>query len=176
MRPALLLLLLALAVTSGCGDARPPGAREPNPLEAPPVDTSKVRSADEVAGWALRREDAADLDGDDVPERVILACDVTVNAAGAPIWEDGHRWALVIEAADGRRTLAYAAFLPHGFVEAALLAAGQNGTRRLLVQERSPQQQRALEIEYHGPGDARSSSAAHYAIERWLPGAATLPQ
>jgi hypothetical protein len=44
----------------------------------------------------------------------------------------------------------------------------------VLVQERAPEQLRSLEVEYHGPGNARSSSAAWYQVESWMPGSASL--
>ena len=168
-------LIVTTFLTASCENARPPGPEEPNPLVAPPVDSSRVRSAEETASWPLKREASTDLDGDGSEERITLACDVSMGRNGVLLWEDGHRWALVIESEGGRRTLAYAAFVPRGFVEAALLAPDDQGKRRVLIQERTPEQQRALEVEYHGPGDARSHSAAYYTIERWLPGSATLP-
>lgn len=69
----------------------------------------------------------------------------------------------------------YGAFVPNGFAEAAVLAASSEGKRRVLLQERTPGQVRALEIEYDGPGVARSRSAAYYQVEQWLPGAVALP-
>jgi hypothetical protein len=55
-----------------------------------------------------------------------------------------------------------------------VLQADDQGRRRVLVQERTPQQVRALEVEYRAPGDARSSSGAYYQVESWLPGSASL--
>lgn len=55
-----------------------------------------------------------------------------------------------------------------------MLAADAQGRRRVLVQERTPQQVRALDVEYRAPGDARSVSSAYDQIERWLPGSASL--
>ena len=157
-------------VAAGCSDERV-ARREPNPLESPPIDTTRVRSADEAAGWSYRREHVADLDGDGRDERIVLASDVTLAPNGSPLWEDGHRWAAWVDAA-GTRTLLYAAFVPHGFVEAAALAPDDRGRRRFLVQERSPSQLRTLEIEYLRPGSARLSSAAYYQVDAWLPGSA----
>lgn len=171
-RIALLLVAAALACA---GPATPPGAQEPNPLEAPPVDAARVATAEVAASFPYRREASADLDGDGRAERIVIASDVTLSARGAPLWEDGHRWAVYAESTDRRRTLLYSAFVPNGFAEAAVLAADSEGRRRVLVQERTPGQVRALEVEYLGPGTAKSSSAAHYQIEQWLPGMATLP-
>lgn len=166
-------ILLPILLLAACGTASP-RAEARNPLEAPPVDSARVGSASQVAGWVYRRELSADLDGDGQPERVVLAADVEVRPDGTPLWEDGHRWALFAQSPRGERTLLYSAFVPNGFAEAALQAADAQGRRRVLVQERTPQQVRTLEVEYRAPGDARSASAAHYQIERWMPGSASL--
>ena len=55
-----------------------------------------------------------------------------------------------------------------------MLQVDDQGRRNVLVQERTPGQLRSLEIEYRGPGSARSSSAAYYQVEGWLPGSASL--
>ncbi len=167
--------VLAAALVTGCANPpSPPGAQEANPLEAPPVDVARVGSTEVAAAWSYRREASADLDGDGTAERIVIAADVTLSEKQVPLWEDGHRWAVYVEAADGKRTMLYSAFVPNGFAEAALLAADSEGRRRVLVQERTPGQVRALEIEYLGPGNAKSRSAAHYQIEQWLPGVASL--
>jgi hypothetical protein len=167
--------LFVLAVLTACVKTpAPPGRQEANPLEAPPIDSARVANAEVAAAFPYRRDASADLDGDGTPERIVIAADVTLSATGAPIWEDGHRWAVYAESADGRRTLLYAAFVPNGFAEAAVLAAGSDGRRNVLVQERTPGQVRALEVEYTGPGVAKSRSGAHYQIEQWLPGTARL--
>ena len=169
-------LLLAAALATACTKpATPPGAQEPNPLEAPPVDAARVADAEVAAAFPYRREADADLDGDGTAERVVIAADVTLSEEKVPLWEDGHRWAVYAESVNGRRTLLYAAFVPNGFAEAAVLAADSAGKRRVLVQERTPGQVRALEIEYEGPGSSKSRSAAHYQVEQWLPGMAALP-
>ena len=165
--------MLALAAATACRPA--PAARSGNPLDAPPIDAQRVRSVEEAAAWAYHRDASADLDGDGRAERIVIAADVTVRADGRPLWEDGHRWAVYVEAPAGERTLLYAAFVPNGFAEAAILAAGQDGRRRVLVQERTPPQVRALDLEYLRPGTARTMSAAHYQVEQWLPGSAALP-
>ncbi|HVE66579.1 MAG TPA: hypothetical protein VNC59_08360 [Thermoanaerobaculia bacterium] len=175
MKRIALLLAVAALGTACARPATPPGAQEPNPLEAPPVDAARLATPEVAAAFPYRREASADLDGDGRAERVVIASDVTLSAKGTPLWEDGHRWAVYAESADGRRTLLYAAFVPNGFAEAAVLAADSEGKRRVLVQERTSGQVRALEVEYLGPGTAKSRSAAHYQIEQWLPGMATLP-
>jgi hypothetical protein len=168
MRTVLWMTILLAA----CRPANPP-MTERNPLEAPPVDSARVAIAD-VEGWTYRREANLDLDGDGQPERLVMTADVEVRPDGVPLWEDGHRWALFAENAAGNRTLLYAAFVPNGFAEAAVLQPDDRGRRKVLVQERTPQQLRSLEIEYRGPGQARSSSAAHYRVESWMPGSASM--
>jgi hypothetical protein len=119
--------------------------------------------------WRQRRMLDADLNGDGTSERIVLTCDVTMNDSGAPLWEDGHRWALIVEEAD-RRTLVYGAFVPNGQAEAAVLTPDQSGNRRhLLVHERTPQQLRAIVVEYLDPESTRTVSTAYYQIEQWLP-------
>lgn len=166
-------ILPLLILIAACGPADAPRAGR-NPLDAPPVDSARVGSADQAAAWRYRRDLSVDLDGDGRAERLVLAAEAEVRPDGTPLWEDGHRWALFAEAADGRRTLLYGAFVPNGFAEAAVLTADAQGRRRVLVQERTPQQVRALEVEYRAPGDARSASAAHYPVENWMPGGASL--
>ena len=120
-------------------------------------------------GWPHRRTIEADLDGDAVLEQVTLVADVTLNERGDPIWEDGHRWAvLVVDGAE--RTLLYAAFVPNGHVEAAVLTADAATNRRhILVRERTPQQSRSLVIAYEAPGSVRLLSSDDEQVEQWLP-------
>lgn len=164
--------LLLASLAAACGGAQPPAAD--NPTGAAPVDAAVVPSPDTVLAWPYQRELGADLDGDGSAERIVIASDVTADAAGRPLWEDGHRWGVVVEPAGRQRTLLYGAFVPNGFAEAAVLSAGEDGRRLLLVQERSPAQLRSFTIEYGGPGVVRTASAAYYQVERWLPGAASL--
>jgi hypothetical protein len=162
-----LAVALALAVAAAsCRPADEP--REPNPLEAPPVDPARVGSADEVARWPLRTGLEADLDADGRTEAVVLASDVTLASDGSPLWEDGHRWAVVVED-EGRSTLLYAAFVPNGHVEAAIGIAGADGTRLVIVHERTPGRAVSYTIAYEAPQGARLVSAAYDHVERWLP-------
>lgn len=154
------------AAVLGCGERTQP--QQPDPLAAPPVDSSRIGSLEQVLSWKHRREQQADLDGDGQPEAIVLAADVTIDARGAPLWEDGHRWAVWAQG-KGAPTLLYAAFVPNGHVEAAVLTADPQGRRHVLVQERTPGQLRALVVAYERPGAARSVSAAHYQVEQWLP-------
>jgi hypothetical protein len=157
----------ALPLTLACSPAGPSRSAG-NPLEAPPIDTSRVRSADVAAAWPQRTGFAADLDGDGPLEAVFLAADVERDAVGRPLWEDGHRWAVYVDVHAGR-TLLYAAFVPQGHVEAAITAPFGDGTRHLHVEERTPGHVRVLEIAYDGPGRARLVSAERGPIARWFP-------
>src|SRR5688572_18154184 len=159
-------LILLAAVTGAC--APRPEAREPNPLVAPPVDTARVRSPDEPAAWPHRRTLAADLDGDGSEETIVLAADVSLAPDGDPLWEDGHRWAVYVDGPGGR-TLLYAAFVPHGHVEAAITPPGADGRRQVHVEERSPTRSRWVEVAYDAPGRARTVSEADVEVERWWP-------
>jgi hypothetical protein len=172
MKLGIWTLIGCVLIVAGCDRLRSRGGA-PNPLEAAPVDTARVKSA-EVPSWGYRREISADLDGDRKLERIVIAADVRVGPSG-PLWEDGHRWAVYVEPEKGVRTMLYGAFVPNGFAEAAVTAPDDDGHRRVLIQERTPQQVRALEVEYQDPGKARLSSAAHYQIGDWLPGSATMP-
>lgn len=144
---------------------------EDNPLLAPPIGV-RIAPA-EALQWPYRHELSADLDGDGTADTVTLAADVRLSPAGQPLWEDGHRWALVV-ASGGDATLAYSAFVPHGFVEAAVLVPSSEGKREVLVLERTRDQLRALSVSYAGAGTATSASGAYYQIESWVPGFARL--
>lgn len=131
------------------------------------MDHQSVSSVEEVAGWAYLRALEADLDGDGAAERVILAADVETTGSGEPLWGHGHRWAVFVEGL-GVRTLLYAALVPNGHAESAVLDQ-QDGRREVLVLERSRHQVRVLTISYEGPGRAKLTSAAYYQVEGWLP-------
>ncbi len=153
------------AVLAAC--APPPIPPADSPLEAPPVDSARI-SVGEVADWRQRRLVGTDLDGNGDLKTVVLASDVTVRNDGTPLWEDGHRWAVFVEDGD-QRTLLYAAFVPNGHAEAAILEADSEGRRHVLIQERTPQQTRSLVVSYERPGTARTVSAAHYQVDQWFP-------
>lgn len=163
-RIAALLLPLLLPACSE-RDGRVPES------SAAPVDTARIRVA-EVAAWPYRREISADLDGDKKLDRVIIAADVRLGPTG-PIWEDAHRWAVYVEPEKGERTLLYGALVPRGFAEAAVLDPDDKNHRMVLIQERTPEQVRALEVEYRKE-KAKLVSAATYRIGEWLPGSASM--
>ena len=163
-------LAILLSLILGCAAAD----SEPNPLDRLPIDEARAGSLDDAAGWSYRKSVSADLDGDGTTEAITLASDVTVRpATGQPIWEEGHRWAVFVDDR-GTRTLLYGAFVPHGFVECAIGIEGSDGSRAVIVQERSPRHLRVMDIAYRGRDSARLQSDAHYPLEQWLPDSATL--
>lgn len=161
-----LLLLPACDGTSA-------GSIEENPLARPPIDPAVVSSADETLRWEYRQTLETDLDADEAVERLTLTADVVVGSDGTPLWEDGHRWAAYVDEPEGR-TLVYSAFVPNGFAEAAVAVADGDGSRAVLILERTPTQLRVLEIDYVRPGVARLATAGHYPLQSWLPGGARL--
>jgi len=168
-RPIAVIGAMSLLIASGCRED--PSARNV-PVPAAQLVGIEV-SARDALGWSHRGELSADLDGDGTAESVLLTSDVQLSPTGAPLWEDGHRWALVIH--DGNdTTLAYAAFVPQGFVEAAVLGPSSAGRREILLQERTPAQLRSISIGYAGPHRATATAAAYYQLEQWLPNSATV--
>lgn len=165
--------LIALTALGAC-NANPSSAPSPNPLSALPIDSARVATVQATSSWSYRRQVSADLDGEGDPETIVLTADVTVTADGRVLWEDGHRWALYVEGDSGPATLLYSAFVPNGFVEVAILAPDDAGRRKILIQERTPSQLRALEVEY-AVGASRLSSFAYYQTEQWIPGSAAMP-
>jgi hypothetical protein len=166
------LALLILSACLSCKEAPPPAD---NPLLAPPVNAALNITARQALGWNYQRALQADLNGDGSEEQVVLAADVMVNERDRPLWEDGHRWAVVVRER-GSDTLVFSSFVPNGFVEAAISAASSEGGRELFIQERTPSQIRALVVSYQGPGSARSVSGAYYQIEQWMPGSARMTE
>jgi hypothetical protein len=164
IRPGVILVLTCASLAACAPPAIPPADA---PLQEPPVDSARI-SVSEVAGWRQRRLVGTDLNGNGTLETVVLASDVTVRNDGTPLWEDGHRWAVFVEEGD-QRTLLYAAFVPNGHAEAAVLTADDKGHRHVLIQERTPEQTKSLVVSYERPGTARGVSAAYYQIDQWFP-------
>lgn len=166
--------LFALLMTSclSCRESPPPSD---NPLLAPPVNAALNISAKQALGWDYQRALQADLNGDGSEEQVVLAADVVVNDRNVPLWEDGHRWAVVVRERESD-TLVFSSFVPNGFVEAAISTASSEGDRELFIQERTPSQVRSLVVSYQEPGSARSVSGAYYQIEQWMPGSARMTE
>lgn len=171
MKRAMICLLTAGAL-AGCDSGEVPDA-EPSPLSQPPVASRAFSSVDEVLGWGYSRTFEADLDGDGIEERLIVAADVEVDEQDRPLWEDGHRWAVVVE--DGSElTPLFGDFVPNGFVEASLLQGDGSRPGPVLILTRSPSQLQLFEVEYRAD-EGHLLSSANYLIDSWLPGSARLP-
>ena len=146
---------------------------ENRPADAPPIDHERVSLAD-AAGWPLQRSLQADLDGDGTSERLVVASDVAVDSTDAPMWEDGHRWAVyVVDApapgdADSSRTLLYGAFLPMGRAEVAVTEPSIGEPPRVFVLSRSVGRVTGEDIAYDGPGEARSLGSATFSPHTWV--------
>ena len=159
------VLFILWAAVAACDRSAPSSV--PQSLEPPQVDSTRVRSPADVAGWKHRRALEADLNGDGTKEVVILASDVQLGSDAAPIWEDGHRWAVFVEKPEV--TLLYAAFVPNGLVEAAVLMPDADGRRHVVVLERTPYHARSVVVSYDKPGMARTVSASRHEIDEWFP-------
>jgi len=169
MRPRNRLLLpFAFCAQVAACSVPSPRLEEANPLLAPPVDSTRVRSADEAAAWGPAQSLEADLNGDGAKERLVLSADVARDESGVPLWEDGHRWAVWVEDR-GQKTILYAAFVPNGKAEAAVLIEQDSGIRHVLIEERTPQQLKVFVVAYEGPGAAKSVSASYDQVGQWLP-------
>lgn len=165
-------LLLGGALLFGavlaCEASPEPIEKVPPPPPPPPIDTMGVTSVDTAAAWGYRHVAEADVDGDGTEERLVLTADVALSRRADPLWEDGHRWAAFVEEPSGERTLVYAAFVPNGFVQAAVLIPDPDGRRPILLQERTPGRVRTLAVDYRGPGAAFARSVLEYNVDEWL--------
>jgi hypothetical protein len=118
---------------AGMLDARVPTARAGDP------------------GWMYAQRVSADFDGDGADETAVLICDVTLDASGRPLWEDGHRWQLYVEESDGKTTRLYARFVPRGRVTAEVGVPSAGQELYIVVVEHSPERMGVYEYEYRGP-------------------------
>ena len=104
------------------------------------------------SGWRYQQQVVADIDGDDDEETVVLISDVTLDAGGQPLWEDGHRWQVYVREADGRVTRLYARFLPNGKLTAELALPPSGSTLGIVLIEQTPSRIGVYEFRYRGPG------------------------
>ena len=126
--------------------------RNATPDSIAPMLDARVPSAKAgEPGWMYAQRVSADFDGDGEDETAVLIADVTLDAGGAPLWEDGHRWQLYVEEGDGKVTRLYAKFLPRGKVTAEVGVPSAGKELYIVVIEQSPERIGVYEYEYRGP-------------------------
>ncbi len=102
-------------------------------------------------GWAYQQIVNADIDGDGANEAVVLISDVQLDARGQPLWEDGHRWQVYVQEADGTVTRLYARFLPMGKLTADLAVPPSGTGLWPVLLEQTPYHIGVFEFRYRGP-------------------------
>ena len=148
--------IAALAVLTAVAACTP---REPDAWLDALLEARVPKAAAGDPSWIYAQRARADVDGDGAMESAILICDVMLDAAGAPLWEDGHRWQVYVEEADGTRTHLYAKFLPNGTLTADL-TEGEDGRPTITLVERTPERVGVYELRYEGP--RRVSGVGHF--------------
>jgi hypothetical protein len=103
------------------------------------------------SGWKYQQSVVADLDADGADETVYLISDVTLDAGGAPLWEDGHRWQVYVREGDGAITRLYARFLPNGKLTAEIVTPASGTALGLVLLEQTPTRIALYEFRYRGP-------------------------
>ena len=93
--------LVALLDSWICGRLRLPST----PLPSTPLPDARVADA------------RADLDGDGTPEELEIRADVELDGRGRPLWEDGHRWVVVVRDGPDEHRLVDE-FVPQGTLSA----------------------------------------------------------
>lgn len=152
---------LLCAAMVACSQTTPEDAREaregmaernavPDSI-APMLDARVPTAKAGDPGWKYAQRVSADFDGDGEDETAVLTSDVTLDAGGAPLWEDGHRWQLYVEEADGKITRLYARFVPRGRVTADVGIPSAGKELYIVVVEQSPDRIAVYEYEYRGP-------------------------
>lgn len=128
-------------------------------------DTSMALARAGDPGWAYVQRASVDFDADGELETAVLISDVTLDAKGAPLWEDGHRWQVYIEEPTGERTYLLRKFLPNGSLSADVVRR-DSGTRSILLVSRTPHQVTVHEIKYSGPERVLLVNAIERPIEQ----------
>lgn len=131
------------------------GARERAEAQADTIpDLVQARVAPAAAGdsgWKYQQSVVADMDGDGADETIYLISDVTLDAGGAPLWEDGHRWQVYVRERDGAVTRLYARFLPNGRLTAEIVTPASGTALGLVLLEQTPTRIALYEFRYRGP-------------------------
>lgn len=159
------LAALALLV-SGCAREEPAPLIEVGapPSPAPAADPTSVSLSEVLdslippaiageAGWNYSQSAEADLDGDGMPERVVLTARVEL-VRGRPAWDDGQPWQVYIEAADGQRSYLYAQRLQLGTLTMRVTLAEAGRPASVVLLEHLADRLSLYEIRYAGPGRA----------------------
>jgi hypothetical protein len=128
------------------------------------TDTSIVQAEAGAKGWMYEQRVMVDFDADGQMETAVLISDVTLDAGGKPLWEDGHRWQVYVDEPTGERTYVYRQFLPNGSLTADVVRR-ESGTRTLLLEARTPQSISVYEVKYSGPGRIVLMNVIERAIE-----------
>ncbi|MGE5527682.1 MAG: hypothetical protein ACM3X6_00875 [Patescibacteria group bacterium] len=144
------LLLACLLATVAC--------KRQNTVLAPPVEppvdlvNEVYQASDPTKGdWPYRASVNADLDGDQVEERIVLLCDVE-SYEGKVCWDDGQVWEVCVDEPSGERTLVYLGYIQFGEMRVArsedepgvfLLLQDYNGLLSI------------YECRYQGPGNVQ---------------------
>ena len=140
---------------SGLGTVQPP-VSSTGDWAAALVDPRVPRAIAGDKQWKYVQRARADFDGDGQDETAVLITDVSLDARGAPLWEDGHSWQLYIEEADSTRTYVYARFLPNGSLEGSVTLPDAEKRATLVLREMTPHAVAFYEVRYSGPQRART--------------------
>lgn len=159
----LITLSLAVACESQPSPATPDEqapSQTRGPIQTRPdsaVDLLESRVPRAVAGegrWKYVERATADFDGDGQNETAVLIADVELDARGAPIWDDGHRWQVYFEEPDSTRTYVYGRFLPNGRLEASVTVPDEEQMPTVVLRELTPHVMGVYEVRYSGPQKA----------------------
>lgn len=139
-------------------------------LESAPADGSAHNLIDHAIatapagedGWNYYRSGTADLDGDGMAEKIVLATEVEL-VRGRPAWNDGHHWQVYVESPDGVRTQLYTQRLQLGTLTLRLTSG--TGEPKILLVEHLPDGIKVYEIEYKGAGQTEQRVALHRQLD-----------
>jgi hypothetical protein len=155
-----LLLIAACAVDSSPppppSDSTSAAVAVPNPAPAAApvaqlVDSAIPRAIAGTGGWNYQQSAEADLDGDGVPERVVLTAQVELYR-DRPAWDDGQPWQVYIESRDSVRSYVYAQRLQLGTLAMRVAGPDSGQPASVVLLEQLPDQLGVYEVSYKGPG------------------------